>query len=175
VKVRVASAVLETLERCAYIVSVYILYRTVTRYHLRTRTRAKPVSSKPILSWIMTGENDAKSRKSRKNEARKLDETGKKRRKRSEHNDDRRNSSSSVGKSAALVQNSGTIPSQKSSTPACITDRKPTTNEVLEDQTRQDIVDFFNATIEKLLKKIEELENALALNRQSIGLGVEQV
>jgi hypothetical protein len=190
VKVRFASAVLKSLKRCAYILSVYILHRTVIRYHLRTHTCAKPISSKSILGWSMSAlveeQSDfpkrpalSKSKTSRKKED-KIDcreekdktctrnKAGKKRRK---HVDDTLNLidpglSTSTGKSAASVHPPNTNPSHESSIPACVT-----TQNQIDDAARKDeqnplldeliaIVEFLSGTLQSTLKNLRDIDDS---------------
>jgi hypothetical protein len=190
VKARVASAVRESLELCAYIVSVYILYRIVTRYHLRNHTCAKPISSKSVLGWSMSAlveekidfpERPAlsKSKPPRKNKDKidrrgEIDKTctkknaGKKRRK---HVDDTLDpvdpgSSTSTGESAALVHPPSTHPSHESSIPACIT-----TQNQIDDAARKDehnplldeliaIVEFLSGTLQSTLRNLRNSKDS---------------
>jgi hypothetical protein len=123
----------------------------------------------------MSGENDilkspklSKLGKPRKKTGKtgktgKTDKTDKKRRDKSQP-DNRRDSSTSIGKSAALVHNPSPIPSQESSITNCVTVGKPT-DEALKaklNQARKDTEEFMNATIKKLLDRVETLEHALA-------------
>jgi hypothetical protein len=184
--VRVASAVLKSLKHCAYIVSVYILHRTVTRYHLRTHTCAKPISSKSVLGWSMSAlveeQSDfpkrpalSKSKTFRKKiDCREeIDKTcpknkaGKKRRK---HVDDTLDSidpdsSTSTGKSAASIHPPSTNPSHECSISACVT-----TQNQIDDAARKDehnplldeliaIVEFLLGTLQSTLKNLRNIND----------------